>query len=289
VDEAGRAWIVQATGTSNVRAVRSLNFGVSSDLTLVEADGRALVLRRWDRPDLLDQDPDVVSNEMRALKAGRAVLGGVVPEPIAGDRSGRRAGCPAVLMTRVPGASVVRDLDVGRLAAPAAALHTATVPRDLPTSQHWFDPGGLAIPAWTSAPAAWAALLDIVRGPEPAASAVFLHRDYHPGNVLWSHGAISGIVDWASASLGPPGIDVAHTRTNLALVDGVDAAAAYLAAYTARVPSYRHAAWWDAADLVGFDDDFSGVLAFNTLGARLDVATLRDRADAFAVTLARGS
>jgi len=288
VDESARAWIADVTGARRVRAVRALRHGITSDVTLVDADGHPLVLRRWDRPDLVEEQPDGVANEVRALEAARAVLGAVVPEPVAADRSGRQVGCPAVLMTWVRGVAVVRDLDVGRLAVPADRLHTADPPSGL--SGYWrrFDPDRYAVPTWTGAPAAWAALLDTVRGPAPAAPAVFLHRDYHPGNVLWVDGAISGIVDWGSACLGPPGVDVARTRANLALVDGVDAADAYLAAYSALVPGYRHERWWDARDLVGFvDEDFAGVLAFNTLGASLDHATLRDRADAYARTLAR--
>jgi Ser/Thr protein kinase RdoA (MazF antagonist) len=54
---------------------------------------------------------------------------------------------------------------------------------------------------------------------------VFLHRDYHPGNLLWNDGSLSGIVDWAFSCRGPRGVDVAHTRWNLALVDIVAAAA----------------------------------------------------------------
>jgi aminoglycoside phosphotransferase (APT) family kinase protein len=287
VDEAVRAWIAQTTGAVQVRAVRSLSFGVTSSLTVVDADGRPLVLRRWDRPDVFDPGADEVRSEVRALEAAREILGAVVPEPIALDPTGRSAGCRAVLMTLVPGVPVVRHVDVARLVEPAVALHSAAVPPDLPPSQHWFAAERLAVPSWTQVPQAWASVLEIVRGAEPTAPAVFLHRDYHPGNVLWSGGAISGIVDWAVACVGSAGVDVAHTRTNLALVDGVDAAVRYLAAYRALMPAYRHDGWWDAADLVGFDDGFAGVVVFNAFGADLDLATVRARADAYAVTLAR--
>ena len=289
MDTAARAWIRHATGARRVEPIRSLSFGTTSELTLVEADHRTLVLRRWDRPDRFEEHPDAVANEVRALAAGRAVLGGVVPEPIAADRSGHEAGYPAVLMTLVPGAPVVGDLDVRRLAEPPAALHQADLPSGLAAVRPWRDPEQFTAPTWTSAPDAWAILIDTVRGEEPDGPAVFLHGDYHPGNVLWSHGEISGIVDWPIASVGPAGVDVAHTRTNLALVDGVDAADQYLAAYRALVPSYRHDPRWDAADLLGFDDDFAGVLAFNAVGAHLEVSALRSRADGYAVSVARRS
>ena len=53
------------------------------------------------------------------------------------------------------------------------------------------------------------------RAPRRRAPRRFIHRDYHPGNGLWRGGAISGIVDWASASVGAPVADVGHCRVNL--------------------------------------------------------------------------
>ena len=115
----------------------------------------------------------------------------------------------------------------------------------------------------------------------------FLHRDFHPGNLLWQDGQLSGIVDWASACRGPRGVDLAHTRCNLALVDGVEAAERFLLEYVRANPSYRHDPWWDAAELLTWVDDFSGVLAFNAFGAALDVALLRARADDYADAVSR--
>lgn len=37
----------------------------------------------------------------------------------------------------------------------------------------------------------------------------------HPGNVLWRRGRLTGVVDWQSACIGPPSIDIAHCRANL--------------------------------------------------------------------------
>jgi aminoglycoside phosphotransferase (APT) family kinase protein len=54
--------------------------------------------------------------------------------------------------------------------------------------------------------------------------ATLLHRDFHPGNSLWLAGRLTGIVDWTSASWGPPAADLAHLRMNLVLRAGVEAA-----------------------------------------------------------------
>ena len=82
-------------------------------------------------------------------------------------------------------------------------------------------------------------------------------------------------------------VDLAHTRCNLALVDGVEAAERFLLEYVRANPSYRHDPWWDAAELLTWVDDFSGVLAFNAFGAALDVALLRARADDYADAVSR--
>jgi aminoglycoside phosphotransferase (APT) family kinase protein len=58
----------------------------------------------------------------------------------------------------------------------------------------------------------------------PDDAPVFIHRDYHPGNVLWSRGAVTGVVDWVNASGGGAGADVGHCRQNLAVAfDGATA------------------------------------------------------------------
>jgi aminoglycoside phosphotransferase (APT) family kinase protein len=285
MDAQVRAWVASVTGGLDVRAIRSVSFGIGSSVEVIEVDGRELVLRTYGPGGLNEEMPGVVTNEVTALTAACAALGALVPQVVDFDPCGDSAGVPALLMTRLPGAPVVRSVDVKRLAAPIAQLHAGPLPRDLGPVHHWIEPARATIPEWTREPSTWAMLADLLRSPQPAAPSVFVHRDYHPGNVLWTDGEITGIVDWAVSGLGPRGIDVAHTRANLAFVEGIAAADAFLAAYAARVPGYRHDAWWDAADLFGFTD-FTGVLAFNAFGADLDLTTLHPRADAYAVALA---
>ncbi len=287
MDELARAWVMKAVGGREVRDIRSLAFGTTSDLRLIEVDGTPLVLRRYETNEIIDVLPKVVEYEAQALTAARSVLGIVVPEPIAFDTTGARAGRPSFLMTFLPGAPVIHDLDPRHLASPLAHLHASTAPRDLPRFQHWFDTEKVAVPAWTGSLGAWSKLVDVVRGAEPEAPDVFLHRDYHPGNLLWRDDHMSGIVDWPFSCRGPRGVDIAHTRGNLALVDGVAAADRFLGAYREFVPTYVHHAWWDVAALFSGADEFSGIIAFNALGGNLDVKLLRTRADDWAEALAR--
>jgi aminoglycoside phosphotransferase (APT) family kinase protein len=286
MDEVMRSWIREVLGAHDVRELRTLTFGISSDMRLIEVDGIPVVLRRYENA-VVDELPTAIACEAQALKAARAVLSDLVPEPVAHDATGARSGCPSLIMTYLPGNPVIHDLDLRQIVEPLALLHSRAAPKDFPRYRHWFDIDRLAIPHWTKSPETWAELIDAVGGGEPSAEHVFLHRDYHPGNLLWEKGTLSGIVDWPSSCGGPRGIDVAHARGNLALVDGVGAAEQFLRAYRQIVPFYDHDPWWDIADLLSFDSDFAGVMAFNAFGAGLSIDLLHSRADEWAHALTK--
>jgi aminoglycoside phosphotransferase (APT) family kinase protein len=74
---------------------------------------------------------------------------------------------------------------------------------------------------------------------------VFIHRDYHPTNVLWHKGAVSGVVDWINACRGPAGVDVAHCRTDLAQMCGPAAADQFLDAYREVAHGFAYNPYWD--------------------------------------------
>lgn len=62
--------------------------------------------------------------------------------------------------------------------------------------------------------------MEHLRRDAPQYEGVFLHRDLHPGNVLFDGGEVSGVVDWVETSWGPADLDVAHCSTALALLHG---------------------------------------------------------------------
>jgi len=286
VDEVTHSWIREVLGAHDVREVRTLTFGISSDMRLIEVDGLPLVLRRYVN-EFMNEVPMAIAYEAQALTEARAVLGNLVPEPVAHDVTGARSGYPSLIMTYLPGKPVIRGLDLPQMVEPLALLHARSAPKHFPQFRHWFDIDRLAIPEWTKRPETWAELIDAVGGGEPSATHVLLHRDYHPGNLLWEKGTLSGIVDWPSSCRGPRGIDVAHARGNLALVDGVGAAEQFLRAYREVVPSYDHDPWWDIADLLSFDSEFAGVMAFNAFGAGFSPELLYLRADEWAHALTK--
>ena len=60
-----------------------------------------------------------------------------------------------------------------------------------------------------------------------------MHDDYHPGNVLWSRGRLTSVVDWTGAGFGDPVSDVCYLRQDVSLVSGLAAGDEVLAAYEA--------------------------------------------------------
>jgi aminoglycoside phosphotransferase (APT) family kinase protein len=179
------------------------------------------VLRRYVRPDVQAEEPDLAAREATALRVAAA---GTVPTPhlIAVDPTGDEAGVPALLMSLVPGRIEWAPADVEkflwRLAEPLVAISEVTVPDGLhlPPYKPYELGRALGPPPWTRLPTrVWDAAVELYEGPAPLDERLFIHRDYHPGNVLWRRGVLTGVVDWPAASLGSPEADVAHCRSNL--------------------------------------------------------------------------
>jgi aminoglycoside phosphotransferase (APT) family kinase protein len=255
------AWAGACLG-GPVISVRALRGGTSSAVHLltVQDDGgqrRQAVLRRYVRPEHNEQEPDAAGREARALHAARRA-GVPVPTLLAADPAGTGAGAPAVLMSRLPGRIDWWPSDVGRwlrrLAAVLPAIHAAPLPRagligpfapDLPAS---YQP-----PPWARYHRVWERAAEISRGPAPVLPEVLVHCDFHPGNVLWRRGRVSGVVDWQAACTGPAVADVAHCRVNL-LTFGTGAAERFTA-WWQRAAGAAYHPWADVITIIGFLDD----------------------------------
>lgn len=74
--------------------------------------------------------------------------------------------------------------------------------------------------------------------------------------MLWAGGEVSGIVDWVSACAGPPEVDVAHCRFNLAVHAG-DAPAAdrFLALWQSMTGRTAYDPYWDLVSSVSVTRD----------------------------------
>lgn len=99
----------------------------------------------------------------------------------------------------------------------------------------------------------WRKAVDIFHGPSHDNSTAFIHRDYHPGNVLWQSGRITGLVDWASASIGSPSIDVGHCRGNLVRRFDLGVADSFTVIWE-QLSGQRFDPWADVMTIIGFVD-----------------------------------
>jgi aminoglycoside phosphotransferase (APT) family kinase protein len=249
-------WAGAALG-GTVTSARALRGGTASAVHLLTVTGpastRQAVLRRYVRPEDL---PGIAEREARAL-ALAARLEVPTPGLLAVDPRGGAAGVPAVLMSRLPGSvrwwpgAPQRWLD--GLAALLPAIHAAplpppgTIPPFTPYRQDSYQ-----IPVWAREPGIWERAVEIYHRPAPGGPRVFLHRDFHPGNVLWWRGTVGGVVDWAGASTGPPSADVGHCRVNL-FPYGLAAAGRFTRAWENLAGASYHP-WADIVTIIGLLD-----------------------------------
>jgi aminoglycoside phosphotransferase (APT) family kinase protein len=194
----------------------------------------------------------------REAQALRVIEGLELPTPrlLALDATGAGAGVPALLMSHLAGrvdwSPPNLDRWLERLAGPLPAIHALPLP----------PPGVVRLfalyrqdcyrpPEWARRPAVWARAVEWFHRPAPdgASPGVFIHRDFHPGNVLWRRGRVSGVVDWASASIGPACVDVGHCRGNL-FGYGIQVAERFTAMWEG-LSGTRFHPWADVVTIIG--------------------------------------
>ena len=182
-----------------------------------------LVLKRHVNPVWIAMEPDMAEREARTL--GWLDDAGVpAPRLVAVDSRGAACGTPAILMTRIPGRSRFRALERrGRLASLAERLlqiHALRAPAEARVAPYFrYAHASTSPPAWSAHRAEWRRAIAMAATLPPFVP-TFIHRDYHPSNVLWRGDDIRGVIDWVNASIGPPQIDVGHFRANLMWLAG---------------------------------------------------------------------
>ena len=99
----------------------------------------------------------------------------------------------------------------------------------------------------------WERAAEISDARPPGLPEVLMHRDFHPGNVLWRRGQVSGVVDWQGACTGPAVADVAHCRVNL-LTFGTGAAERLTGLWKSISGTAYHP-WANIVTIIAFLDD----------------------------------
>jgi aminoglycoside phosphotransferase (APT) family kinase protein len=258
------AWAGESVG-GTVTSARAMRGGTSSAVHALSVrlrDDRIerVVLRRYVRPELNEDEPDTATREASVLRFLEAAD---LPTPrlLAVDPSGSSAGVPSIVMSRVPGRVDWFPSDVDRwlrrLAELLPRIHAVPVPRSggvrpyAPEVLESDEP-----PRWARSPTIWKRAVEIYHGPAPDHAAVFIQRDFHPGNVLWRRGAVTGLVDWQAASVGPPWADVAHCRVNLFRY-GLDVADRFTEIWVQLAGRPFHP-WAEVTGIIGFLEGWRG-------------------------------
>lgn len=250
-----RRWVEQQVGP--VSTAEALKGSTSTTLLKIHA-GDAYILRLYDNAAWLAGEPDLALHEAAALKWMQPSPV-VTPELVAVDHG---VECPlaVLLMTLLTGEVVLRPPDRAEWLRQMAV--TLLEIQQMPTANfgwkhfRYQSLDQLSMPAWGKQPDLWQRAIDLLQhAPEPAYTPTFIHRDYHPNNILWQGGILSGVVDWVNACIGPAGADVGHMRVNLAALYGVECANQFLDAYLAAGGIYHP--YWDLmsiGDTFFFDD-----------------------------------
>ena len=253
-----REWLARSIGAGAYElSLKRMKGSTSSSVYLVErADGSQCdryVLRVLDNAQWLAEEPDLAAHEAAALQEAQAA-GLRAPRLVTYAAENAGFGAPVVLMSFLSGEIQLRPTDfkgwLNGLAVELAAIHRHTAPAFGWRFRSWTHRTQLRTPAWTARPRAWERAITLVLGNEPAVVPVFIHRDYHPTNVLWTQDHVSGVVDWINACRGPAGADVAHCRTNLVQMFGSDVADQFLRAYCAVADGFTYNPYWDVDSLL---------------------------------------
>jgi aminoglycoside phosphotransferase (APT) family kinase protein len=116
----------------------------------------------------------------------------------------------------------------------------------------------------------------------PEAVSVFLHGDVWGGNMLWQGDRCVALIDWKTAGVGDPGVDLGSLRMQMALQYGQDAPAPVLEGWERQAGRAAIAVpFWDAVAALNTPTVMDGWPGFADDGSPLDSKAVTDRRDVF--------
>ncbi|MGW7328859.1 phosphotransferase family protein [Streptomyces sp. NPDC054840] len=244
---ATRSWVEKGLSEAErIERVVRLRGGWTAQMRRLDLGGpdgrRSLVLRSFVAPFYVRAAQGLLTREAAVL---RLLEGTDVPAAalVAVDATAQYCDHPSLLMSLLPGSVRLDDRHADAradlLARQLVRIHQLPIaveqrPR---TYEAWTSPERVSPPPATGRPELWQRAVDVIRRDPPDHQGRFLHRDFHPGNVLFTGTGedlrISGVVDWVETSWGPADLDVAHCSTALALLHGVPAGMRFADRYAA--------------------------------------------------------
>ena len=278
-------WLRDVTGCQSVHAGEVLDGATTATVQgylAIRADGTVepVVVKVYDL-GIEGVGADDVRRDAAAMTAA-AEIGVRAPLVVDADPDGDRLGSPAIVMTRLHGtprgaggsdpSAWVEGLadELARISAAPMPLHA------LSNWEPWFALP-LHAPAWATDPGLWRDMEAALADPLPHAAPRFIHRDYHPLNVLWDGDDVAGTVDWVNGCIGPIESDVASCRLNIAVsdrtIDGWALADEFVECCVDRGVPWHPA--WDLDVIAGAARPES-MLANAEAGADLTVASIRE-------------
>ncbi|MFJ9468220.1 phosphotransferase family protein [Streptomyces caniferus] len=297
------AWVRRhLNADERIAETEVLHGGITAEmrrLTIAARDGstRDLVLRTFVD---VEHAEDWLNREADALTL---LTGTGVPAPalVAVDPAAAHCEYPSLLMTHLTGRPVLDDEGLATrvpvLARQLVAIH-AVRPAQRPPEYVTLTTADTVVTPKGADAAAWAAAIDVIRQPAPRYEGRFLHRDFHPGNVLFdvlpprpAGARIMGVVDWAATSWGPADLDVAHCSTNLALLHGPAWGLRFPEAYEEAGGVLAAAAnerlYWRVRDGLACSEEVQQVVQSWRQAGRTDLTmrTVEERLDAYVTAL----
>lgn len=205
------------------------------------------------------------------------------PRLIASDVDGVATGATSTLETLIQGSTVwPAPWSTERLRAAGAALARVHSVALRPSEHLPLRPRPIAVDDFADARRkGWLPTTPLLQSADeritahvlPAGETVFVHGDVWAGNVIWTDDDEAVLIDWRTAGVGAPGVDLGGIRNQLAIMFGTDAPDLVLDGWErATGTKARDIAYWDA------------VAALNTrteLDEEYRMTGATDRRDAF--------
>ena len=232
----------------------------------------------------------MVRTNARALQVAET-HGLAAPRLVAADLDGRASGTVATLETFLSGsadlpptASVARLQEAGAALARINALEMEPQ-ADLPVRilPHWDDRAAERRRGqMPTTPVLQEADERVMAHGVPAAASVFLHGDIWAGNMLWEGDRCVALIDWKTAGVGDPGVDLGSLRMQVALQYGQDAPAHVLEGWQRQAGRAAIAVpYWDAVAALNTPTVMPDGEGFADDGSSLNAEALTERRDAF--------
>ena len=235
--------------------------------------------------------PFMIRTGAAALAAAESA-GLSAPRLVSADLDGEEAGAVATLESVVLGETAwPPPSSVARLRAAGAALVPVHSVPMAPTKDLRFRPRPIAVDDFardrrtsrmpTTRLLEAADQLILAHG-LPARETVFVHGDVWPGNIIWTSATLPVLIDWKTAGVGAPGVDLGKLRKQVAIIFGPDAPALVLDGWerAARTDA-EDVAYWDAVAALNTPTDIDDGYQSGGWAPSVDGPTATARRDAF--------